>query len=133
MADQPNIVEIACDTYEAGGDLSSHQYRFVKLTAARKVGACTAATDRPEGVLLNKPDGEGKAARILKIGRCPLDSDAALAVGNAIGPSADGQAAAKTAGTDTEEYICGYVTLASGAAGEKAEAWVNCVAPHRAA
>jgi len=61
-----------------------------------------------------------------------VSSDAALTAGNLIGPAADGQADAKTPGTDTTEYVSGIVVQGSSAAGEMAVALIAGV-PHRAA
>ena len=118
---------------KANADLSAKQYYFVELDASGDVGACNAATDKPIGVLLNKPDASGKHALVGVIGLFPVNSDAALNEGDLIGPSADGQADAKTPGSDTTEYIAGQVTQASGAAAELAMAVINCANIARAA
>lgn len=119
-------------TYEAATDLSSKQYYFVKESAAGKVTVCTLATDVPIGVLQNAPTA-GQTARVMTLGVSKVSSDAALTLGQLIGTSGDGQADAKTPGTDTTEYVCGRVTRASGAAGGIAMALINCLNPHRAA
>ena len=62
-----------------------------------------------------------------------VSADAALAIGQLIGTAADGQADAKTVGTDTTQYVVGNVLVAAGAAGEMATTTVNCLNPHRAA
>lgn len=116
----------------AGADLSTHQYKFVEITGAGTVNVCNAATDRPIGVLQNKPTS-GQACEIVVIGVTKVSSDAALTAGTLIGTSADGQADAKTPGTDTTEYTVGQVLIASGAGDELATAVVNCAAPCRAA
>jgi len=61
-----------------------------------------------------------------------ISSDAGLTLGNLIGTSADGQADAKTAGTDTTEYVVGVMLTTTGAAGVIGTAMVNCANPHRA-
>lgn len=118
---------------KAGADLSTKQYYFVKLNADNQVIVCAAATDVPIGVLQNKPDASGKAAEVCAIGVTKVNSDAALTAGNLIGPAADGQADAKTAGTDTTEYVCGQVVVGSAAAGGFATAVINCANLNRAA
>lgn len=118
---------------KAGADLSTHLYKFVKLNADNQVIICAAATDIPIGVLQNKPDASGKAAEVCCIGVTKVNSDAALTAGNLIGTAADGQADAKTAGTDTTEYILGQVIVGSAAAAGYATAVVNCASPARAA
>jgi hypothetical protein len=131
-ASGPNIVPILEIDAEAGADLSGKQYYFVKLSASRKVIVCAAATDLPIGVLQNKPTS-GRSAQVMVIGKTKVDSDAALAAKTLIGPASDGQADPKVPGTDTTEYICGQVVLASAAAGDMAEAVINCANPARAA
>ena len=120
-------------TLEANADLSSKQYYFVELDANGKVGACNAATDRPIGVLQNKPSASGESASVLIVGVSKINSDAALDEYNLIGPSADGQADKKIPGTDTSEYICGTMITATGGAGEIGTAAINCASPARAA
>ena len=120
-------------TLEANADLSSKQYYFVELDANGKVGACNAATDRPIGVLQNKPDASGKAATVLVMGVSKIVSDAALDENNLIGPSADGQADKKIPGTDTSEFLCGTMLTATGGAGEIGTAVINCASPARGA
>ena len=116
---------------EAGADLSAKQYSFVKISRGKAV-VCTAATDKPIGVLQNDPTS-GKTAEIMVIGRTKVNSDAALSVDDLIGTAADGQADAKTPGTDTTEYVVGRVLTASAAAAGYASALINCMNPHRGA
>ncbi len=119
-------------TLEAGADLSSSQYYFVKLNASGKAVVCSGATDIPVGVLQNNPTS-GQAAEIVVVGLTKVSSNAALAIGDLIGTSSDGQADAKTAGTDTTEYVVGTVLVTTGAAGVVGSVLVNCANPHRAA
>jgi hypothetical protein len=67
-------------------------------------------------VLQNDPVIVGEAAVVAVGGWTKVSSDAALTVDTFVGTSADGQADAKTPGTDTTEYIMGKVVRASGAA-----------------
>lgn len=116
----------------AGADLSAKQYYFVKLNASGQAVVCSGATDVPIGVLQNKPTS-GKVAEVTVIGYTKISSNAALSAGNLIGTSADGQADAKTAGTDTTEYVVGVMLADTGAADVIGSALVNCANPHRAA
>lgn len=118
----------------AGADLSAagNQYKFVKYSADNTVVLCAAATDKPCGVLQNRP-ANGEAAEVVAIGVTKVQADAALSAGAAIGTSADGQADAKTVGTDTTEYIVGQVQRGASAAAALATALVNCASPARAA
>jgi hypothetical protein len=119
-------------TLEAGADLSSKQFYFVKLDSAGKAVACSGATDKPVGVLQNNPVS-GQAAEIVVVGLTKVSSNAALAIGDLIGTSADGQADAKTPGTDTTEFVVGTVLTTTGAADVIGSVLVNCANPHRAA
>lgn len=121
------------ESFNAGADLSTKQFYFVKLNANRQVIVCAAATDKPVGVLQNKPDASGKEAEVMVLGRSKVSADAVLAAGNLIGTASDGQADVKVPGTDTTEYICGMVTTGVSSAGEIAEALINCINIARAA
>lgn len=117
-------------SFIAGGDLSAKQYYFVKISADNTVVICAAATDVPIGVLQNAP-ASGGVAEVCMVGVTKVNSDAALTAGNRIGTAADGQADAKTAGTDTTEYAVGIVLIGSGAAGGLATAAINCLGAGR--
>jgi Tol biopolymer transport system component len=119
-------------TLEAAADLSAKQYHFVKVDSSGKAAACSGATDVPIGVLQNDPTA-GQTAEIVVTGVTKISSDAALNEGDLIGTSADGQADAKTPGTDTTNYVVGQMMTATGAAGVIGTALVNCANPHRAA
>lgn len=117
----------------AAADLSAagNQYKFVKLVGNTSVTICNAATDRPVGVVQNRP-ALGDAAEVVAIGVTKIQADAALTAGALIGTSADGQADAKTPGTDTTEYVVGQVLSGASGAGALATALVNCASPARA-
>ena len=52
-------------TLDAGADLSTHQFKLMKLSAVdRRVIVCAAVTDTPIGVLQNKPTAAGQQAII---------------------------------------------------------------------
>lgn len=123
---------VFCKSFVAGGNLSTKQYHFVKLSAANTVVICSGATDIPIGILQNNPES-GAEATVMMLGTSKLVSDAALSVGALIGTSADGQGDAKTAGTDTTEYVVGVALSASTAAGGVIEVALNTLNPHRAA
>lgn len=114
-------------SFEAGGDLSTKQFHFVKLSGTgRGVVICDGATDKPIGVLQNKPTS-GQIAEVMVIGLSKVSGDADLAIGDLIGTSGDGQADAKTPGTDTTEYVVGRVIDENGAAGGLVSALINCI------
>lgn len=116
----------------AGADLSAKQYFFVKLNGSGNAIVCAAATDVPVGVLQNNPTS-GQTAEVVVIGMTKISADAALSIGDFIGTSGDGQADAKTNGTDTTEYVVGRMLTATGAAAVIGTAMVNCANPHRGA
>ena len=67
--------------FTASADLSAKQYYFVKLSSETKVTVCSAVTDKPIGVLQNKP-ASGEQA---------LGSETTVHVcGQAIGAGASG-------------------------------------------
>lgn len=120
-------------TLPAAADLSAHQFKFVKLNTSGQIAAIAAATDIPFGVLQDKPDAAGEPGLVTMLGITKLQGDADLAKGDQIGTSADGQADAKTAGTDTTEYVVGQVLEDNTTAGGYVTAAINCLSPHRAA
>ena len=119
-------------TLSAGADLSAKQYYFVKLNSSGNAVACAGVTDKPVGVLQNNPTS-GQAAEIVVVGLTKVSTDAALAIGDLVGTSADGQAAAYVAGTDTTKYVVGQALVTSGAADELTSIIVNCASLHRGA
>lgn len=113
--------------FEADGNLSAKQFRFVKMSSA-KVIICNGATDTAIGILQNDPT-DGKGAKVRVIGHTKVSSGAALTTGLFIGPDTNGQADSKIWGTDKTEYIHGQVVVASGAINGLAEAVINCATP----
>jgi len=114
-------------TFPAGADLSSSQYRFVKMSGASVVGAA-AITDRPIGVLQNDPT-QGEEAVVTISGGTKIVSAAALAAGNSIFTAANGTASPIAAFGDaiaSTVFVQGQVILASSAASEIATAIVSC-------
>ena len=119
--------------FEAGGDLSSKQFYFVKLNSSGQVVICAAATDVPIGVLQNAPSS-GETAEVMVTGVSKVSSDGVVAVAALIGTAGDGQADSKTIGTDTTEYVVGrHLGPSAGAAGDLITCTINCLNPHRAA
>jgi len=118
-------------TLEAGEDLSTKQYRFVKISSGKAV-ACDGATDTPIGVLQNNP-ATGEEAAIVVVGGSKVVASAGINAGVKIGTNNVGKADAKTAGTDTTEYTVGQVILGSGADNDILTAVINCAAPARSA
>ena len=121
-------------TRPAGADLSAagNQYKFVKLNSSAAVVLCSAVTDKPYGVLQNRP-ASGQAAAVMTSGVSKVQADADLTKGNTVGTSADGQAAAYVHGTDTTKYIVGEVITDNAAAGELVSIQFDCASAGRAA
>lgn len=113
-----------CITLKAGGDLSSSQFKFVKLNSSGEVVDVAANTDQPIGVLQNNP-ASGGAASVMVAGVTKVQGDANLAKANNIGTSADGQAAAYSA-SDTTKFIVGIVLDDNAAAAGLCTALINC-------
>lgn len=111
-------------SFEANSDLRTKQFYFVKMSANNKVDVCSGVTDKAIGVLQNKPN-TGETAEVTLLGITKVSGDADLAAGDIIGTSADGQAAAYVAGTDTTKYACGFVIEDNGAAGGLITAYVH--------
>jgi hypothetical protein len=120
VATGPNQKLIYTESFVAGGDLQTKQFHYVKLSANRKVVICAAATDKPVGILQNKPDTD-EEAEVLIIGRGKLTADVTLSAGDLLMTSADGQGAvAASTGYNTGQVVQGA------AAGELAEVTVQC-------
>lgn len=119
-------------SFVAGGDLSAKQYYFVKLNSSGQVVIIAANTDKPIGILQNAP-ASGGVAEVMLYGISKVSADADLTVGNQIGASADGQAAAYAPGTDTTKYIVGEVLTDNTAAAGLVSVAFNCLGAGRGA
>lgn len=108
-------------------------FKFVKLNSDGEVLLCAAVTDIPVGVVQTPAANAGDPVTVMTMGVSKVQGDADLAKGAQIGTSADGQAEAKVAGTDTTEYVVGQVLEDNAAAGGLITALINCIAPHRGA
>lgn len=87
------------DSYTAGVDLSTHQYKGVMLTGAGTIGL-QGATGLTLGILQDKPR-LGEAARVMHVGRSKAYADGsgtAIAVGDMVRPNASGVFIKATAG-----------------------------------
>lgn len=122
--EQPNF----CVTFPAGSDLSGKQYYAVRLATDGQVEVCTSATERPLGILQNKPDAANVEANVMIIGVSKIMADAAIAVAGAIGTSADGQLVTKT-GEGTDGFVIGTCLEASAQAGDVVTALINVAIP----
>ncbi len=102
----------------AGADLSGSQYRVVKLdSTARQVVIC-GASDRPFGVLQNKP-AAGEAATVRLLGTTKIVANGAFSLNDILCVAAsDGEV--DTAGATTA-WCVGEALAAAGAAGDIVE------------
>lgn len=113
-------------SFVAGGDLSSSQFKFVKLNSSGQVVDVSGNTDNPIGILQNAP-ASGGVAVVMLAGISKVQGDGNLAKGDMVGTSADGQAATYVHGTDTTKYIVGQVLLDNSAAGGIATIAFDCM------
>lgn len=82
----------------ASEDLSSSQFSLVKISGDGTVAKCSAVTDKPFGILQNKPES-GQAATVATGGISKCAAGGAITAGNEIGPDANGDGVAKTDAT----------------------------------
>src|SRR5512146_3526347 len=83
-------------TVPAGSDLSSYQYRFMKLDTSGYATPCSAKTDVVVGILQNKPAAAGRGARIRISGISLMYHSAANAAATTLSPCAVGGGTATT-------------------------------------
>jgi hypothetical protein len=103
-------------SFKAAADLSTHQYKFMKLTADDTVGISAATTDNTVGVLQNKPDAAGKAATVRIQGKAKVVSGASITAGQEVSTNASGTAKVAV----TTERVLGTCTK-GGASGDLLE------------
>lgn len=107
--------KLMSDSMKAAADLSSYQYYFVKISAARTVNVCSAVTDVPYGVLQNKPENAGEAAEVMIAGITNLKIGASVTAGDRLGPEVTtGHAIPVT----TDDYPYGAIARESGDDGD---------------
>lgn len=112
-------------SFVAGSALTA--FTWVKLSAANTVVPCSGTTDKPIGVV-QEAVASGGTGKVCIVGITKLEGDADLGYGDAIGTSADAQAAAYSV-TDTTKYIVGTVLIDNAAAGGLITAVINCAGP----
>lgn len=106
------------ESYSAVGDLSTKQFYCVERAGNGSAGVSLAnsVTDRPVGILQNKPtSGQAATVRLLGRSRAVVDgSSTAIVAGDILGPDASGRLI--KAATDTR-YVLAVAEQAAGAAG----------------
>jgi hypothetical protein len=115
----------------ADADLSTHQYKFVKLSSTG-IALCAAATDIPYGILQNAPKA-GLPAQVQCSGISKLKMAAATVRTSLIGTNNAGLGAIYVNGTDTTSYIVGQCIEATGAASGIGSIAFTCLNPNRGA
>jgi hypothetical protein len=100
-------------TFIASADLSTKQYYIMEHdSTADELTTADGATDKPAGILQNKPAADGREALIRIAGHSKvIAGEDSLAAGDLVGTSAQGSAVAITPGTDTTAYILGQITV----------------------
>lgn len=123
MALERNLVEIS---KPAAADLSALQYRAVLINSAGAVNIATGTASAIIGVLQNKPDVAGAAARVAIYGVTKMIASASITAGAWV--TSNGEGMAVTAGTGDN------VSQAIGRALQTAQASLNVIevllAPH---
>jgi hypothetical protein len=90
-------------TFEAGGDLSAGQFKFVALAADGQVDLAGDGVDAV-GVLYNEPDAAGKAATVVVTGKVIVEAGASITTGDAIASNAAGEAITAATGDIVKGY-----------------------------
>lgn len=110
----------------AGEDLSSAQYKFVKLdNGDGTVKLVAAATDRPFGVLQNAPTS-GQIAEVTVVGGTKVEAGGTASVGQALFSASTGLAVTRAFGTTgSAAYVVGTF-VEDAASGAITSAVVDC-------
>lgn len=99
-------------TFIASADLSTKQYYIMEHdSTADKLTTADGATDKPAGILQNKPAADGREALIRIAGHSKVIAGETLTAGNLVATNSRGSATAVTPGTDTTTYILGQITV----------------------
>ena len=91
-------------TFEAGGDLSTAQFKFVSLAADGQVDVTASAGGNAIGVLLNNPSAAGYAATVCVSGDVMVEAGGTITAGDQIQSSATGTALLAATG----DVVLGY-------------------------
>lgn len=113
MATQEAIQSLS---FEAGSDLSAHQFKFVTVAADGQVDLTTSAGTLPTGVLQTNPDAAGKSAKVAIGGRVKVFAGGTIASGGNVSVNNAGLAVATGSST-----IIVAQCLSGGASGEVIE------------
>lgn len=86
--------QVLCKSYIASADLSSYQYRFVKLASDTTIAICGAG-EVPLGILQNDPES-GEVGNVMILGISKLNASAAISRHAYVASAANGQGVATT-------------------------------------
>ena len=89
-------------TLLAGADLSSHQYRWMRISAAGTITFCSVAGQASVGVLQDDPDEAGKGALLAIGGKSRVEAGGTIAAGAKIATDSVGRA---VAASDDDEVL----------------------------
>ncbi len=78
MASQDNVPTISL---EASADLSAHQFKFMAVDSSSQLALQTSSTAANAGVLLDKPDAQGKVGTLAIGGMTKVEAGATVTAG----------------------------------------------------
>lgn len=117
MAANKRVTSVA---YEAGQDLSSHQFRIVAIASDAQVDPATDGNTPPLGVLMNKPSAAGYEAEVAIEGSdVKLEAGAAVNEGELVVAVAGGRGSAGPSGGTAvgTTWVLGVCTQAASGSG----------------
>jgi hypothetical protein len=91
-------------TFEAGGNLSTGQFKFVTLAADGQVDITASAGGNAIGVLLNNPAAAGRAATVVVSGSVMITCGGTITAGDQLQANTDGTALLAATG----DVVLGY-------------------------
>ncbi len=109
--------KVQCLNLLAGADLSSDQYKFCYLSAAKTVLRVATSGASSIGSLQNEPAAAGRAAEVAFSGRVKVLAGAAVAAGAKVMSDATGRAVTAT----DDSQVLGTAVIAGAAAGDVME------------
>lgn len=110
----------------AAADLSTHQYKFVKMDANGRVNVCVTSDDIPVGIQQNKPGAIDQPARIRVGGVSRMFAGEALNEGALLASDSNGRGTATTA---AQAWVGAVVLTAVGGSADFADVRV-CLLQH---
>lgn len=90
-------------SFEASGDLSSDQFKFVDLASDGQMQVVSTQGDPAIGVLQDKPSTTGEAGQVMKDGITKVSAGGSISVNDEI--AADGSGKAITATTSGDKIM----------------------------